>query len=237
MAKFFYNLGRMVGPNLRKANWLLNALTGSEADAIRAEYGVGKDLAQAFLQQAELDPDLEIRQRIETIGQRLVGCVKEKQHRFWFGVVRSNEINAYALPGGFIFLMRPLLELCQWNTDEIAFVLGHEMGHVLKRHAIDRLMANSLIRGGLAKLPVGGPLRGPLVQLATSLLSQGYSQDTELEADRLGAKLMHAAGFEVAAAARLLNRLRTVPTEAWTLSTYLSSHPPIDARVRAVERG
>jgi beta-barrel assembly-enhancing protease len=236
MGNFFYNLGRTVGPNLRKANWVLNSLTGSEADAIRAEHAVGRDLAQAFVQQVELDPDPAIRQRIDSIGQRLAGCLKERQHRFWFGVVHSTEINAYALPGGFIFAMRALLESCQWDPDEIAFLLGHEMAHVVKRHAIDRLMANSIISGGLGRLPVGGPLRAPFIQLAASLLSQGYSQDCELEADRLGAKLARAAGFDPAGAVRLLNRLRSLPSEALLLSSYLSSHPPVDARIRAVTR-
>jgi predicted Zn-dependent protease len=72
--------------------------------------------------------------------------------------------------------------------------------------------------------------------MATAMLDQGYSQDTELDADRLGFKLAQAAGFDASAAVRLLNRLRTIPTEAWLLSSYLSSHPPVEARVQQIER-
>lgn len=236
MAGFFYNLGRKVGPNLRKANWVLNSLTGTEADIIRAEQGVGRDLAQAYLQQVELDDRPEVRALLDDIGQQLAACLKEKQYRFWFAVVRSSEINAYAMPGGYIFVMRLLLEQCAWDRHEIAFLLGHEMAHVVRRHAMDRLMASSLIRGGLSRLPVGGALGTPIIRMATAMLDQGYSQDTELEADRLGFKLAQAAGFDPSAAIRLLNRLRTIPTEAWLLSTYLSSHPSVDVRVQQIER-
>jgi predicted Zn-dependent protease len=236
MAGFFYNLGRMVGPKVRKANWVFHSLTGSESDAIRAEYAVGHDLAKEFVEQAEMDQEPAILHLLGDLGTRLAGCVKQKERRFWFGGVRGNEINAFALPGGFIFVMRPLLELCRYDPDEVAFILGHEMGHVIKRHAIDRLMASSLIQGGARHLPVGGPLRAPIIHMATALLNQGYAQDDELEADAIGIKLVSAAGFDSQAAIRLFNRLRTIPTEAFTLCPYLSSHPPIDVRVRQIDR-
>jgi len=236
MGGFFYNLGRKVGPNLRKANWVFRSLTGSEADAIQAEYAVGHDLAKDYVQQAPMDDDPAVLHLLGDVGTRLAACVKQKERRFWFGAVQANEVNAFALPGGFVFVMRPLLELCRFDPDEVAFILGHEMGHVIKRHAIDRLLASSLIQGGAKHLPVGGPLRAPIIHMATALLNQGYSQDDELEADELGVKLASAAGFDPAAAVRLFNRLRTIPTEVLTLTPFLSSHPPIDVRIRRIER-
>jgi len=236
MGSFFYKLGKMVGPNLRKANWMLRSVAGTEAEAIQAEHAVGRDLSQGFVQQADLDPDIAAQEWLADLGSSLTRCVKERERRFTFRAIRSNEINAVALPGGFIFVMRPLLEVCNWDRDQIAFVLGHEMGHVLKRHAIERLMANSVIRTGIGRLPVGGVLKAPLLNLATALLNQGYAQDQELEADKLGVQLARSAGFEPTAAVRLLNLLRSIPSEAWVLSTYLSSHPPVDVRIRNVER-
>ncbi len=236
MGGWFYKLGRMIGPKLRQANWVYHSATGSEADAVRAEYAVGRDLAQAFVQTAEIDPDPAIQQMLDEIGQRLVRCVKSQERRFLFRSVRSNEFNAFALPGGFIFVMRPLIEFCGRDADEIAFVLGHEMSHVIKRHAIERMMASSLIQGAMSRLPVGGALGAPVVHMAMAMLSQGYSQDNELEADALGVKLMSVAGFNPAGPVRVLNRLRTIPTEAWVLSSYLSSHPPIELRISQIER-
>jgi predicted Zn-dependent protease len=236
MGGFFYNLGKMVGPKLRQARWMFHSLAGSEADAIQAEHAVGLDLAVAFVQQNQIDPDPAVQQQLDDIGRRLAACVKGPQRRFSFRLVRANEYNAFAFPGGFIFITRPLLELADFHPDETAFILGHEMGHVIKRHAIDRLMASSLIRTTVSRLPVGGVLGAPIIHMATALLSQGYSQDSELEADSLGVKLARAAGFDGAAAVVALNRLRTIPSEAWALSTYLSSHPPVDVRIRAIDR-
>jgi predicted Zn-dependent protease len=236
MANFFYNLGRLVGPNVRKANWVMRSLTGTEAEAIAAEEHVGRDLAAGFAQQAEMDRDPTVLALLEEIGNRLVACVRDQKRRFCFCAVRAPEVNAFAFPGGFIFVMRPLLEFCSWDRDELAFVLGHEMGHVMHRHAIHRLMANTIVSSGIGRLPVGGVLRTPVLQMAAALLSQGYSQDQELDADNLGIRLADAAGYEPEAAIRVLQRLRTVPAEAARLSSYFSSHPPGEVRVERIER-
>ena len=159
MANFFYNLGRLVGPKMRKAKWVVSDLTGTEADAIAAEYQVGRDLAQSFLQQLAMEPDPAVQTILDDLGGRLTNCLKNRQRRFQFFAARSPELNAFALPGGFIFVMRPLLEFCYWDRDELAFVLAHEMGHVIRRHSIERLMASSIVQAGVGRLPVGGVLR------------------------------------------------------------------------------
>src|SRR5205807_2412279 len=121
------------------------------------------------------------------------------------------EINAFALPGGFVFITRSLLEFCQWNQDELAFILGHEMAHIIQGHVMDRLLANSMIRASLARLtPVGGLLGQPIAGLAATLLNQGYSRDNELEADRVGIQLAGHAGFDPTAVTRLFTRMRNL---------------------------
>jgi hypothetical protein len=104
MAGFFYKLGRMLGPKVRQANWMVSSLTGTEAEAIHAEEQVGRDLAQSFLQQMDVEEDPAVLAVIQEVGSRLVSCVKGKDRAFRFVVGRSRELNAYALPGGFIFL-------------------------------------------------------------------------------------------------------------------------------------
>lgn len=237
MGRFFYNLGRTVGPQVRKANWLFRSLTGTEAESIRAEQAVGRDLAQAFIDQVEIDRDPELTRWVGDLGNQLVVCVRNRQWPFHFYVIQSIEFNAFALPGGFIFLTRGLLELCLWNRDELGFVLGHEMGHVLHRHAIDRVMASSLITATVGRLlPGRGLLRAPVTSLISTLLHQGYSQDQELEADRFGVRLVRAAGLEARAALRLLARLQAQTGDASILGSYFSAHPPLDVRMDHVTR-
>lgn len=234
MSNFFYNLGRMVRPGLRKANWVFRSLTGTEEEANQAEFAVGQDLARAFVQQMDVDRDADVDNLLEGIAGRLVPCVRAHDRHFSFCTVRMPEVNAFALPGGFIFLTRPLVEFCNREPDELAFVMGHEMGHVLKRHAIERLMTSTVVRTAMSRLPVGGMLRGPVLQVAGSLLNMGYSQDQELEADSLGVQLVRAADFDTRAVPRLMARFRT--SEEGFLSSYFSSHPPVDVRIAQVER-
>ncbi len=236
MAGFFYNLGRVVGQGARKANWVFQSATGTEADALRAEHAVGKDLALAFARENDLELDPAVQAFLDTISGRLVACVSNKQQRFCFRSARKEEFNAFALPGGFIFVMRPLLELCEWDEDEIAFVLGHEMGHVVLKHAINRLMASSAICAGLARVPVGGLLGLGLMHTAVELLNQGHSREQELEADQLAMQLVHYAGFRADGGTKLLRRLGGLPTERWLGSSYFSSHPPVAARIEHVEK-
>lgn len=234
MTSFFYSLGRMVGPGLRKANWVFRSLTGTEEEAVQAEFAVGQDFARSFVQQMEPDGDPEVERLLSGLAAQLTPCVRDQQRQFSFCAVRAAEINAFALPGGFIFLTRSLIQFCNYDPDELAFVMGHEMGHVLKRHAIDRLMASTVIRTGISRLPVGGLLRGPVLQVAGSLLNMGYSQDQELEADAIGVRLVRCAGHDTAAIPRLLARFRS--GEEGVLSSYFSSHPPVDVRISQVER-
>ncbi|HZT79370.1 MAG TPA: M48 family metalloprotease, partial [Gemmataceae bacterium] len=191
MAGLFYHLGRLVGPKVRQANWVYRSLAGTEAESVRAEQAVGLDLARAFVRELPPDPDPAVKEFVEGLGARLTSCLTGGLWAFRFLPVLAPEANAFALPGGFIFVARPLLELCRWDRDETAFILGHEMGHVLKRHAIDRLMANSFLSTLMSRLPLGGGLVRPQVAAVLgTLLRQGYSREQELDADVLGLRLM-----------------------------------------------
>jgi Zn-dependent protease with chaperone function len=231
MADFFYKLGRMVGPKMRQANWVYQSMAGSNADMQAAEHAVGRDLAADFIRHLRMDPDPDIAQGLNDIGGRLAECFTQN-HRFTFRAIQGGEPNAFALPGGYVFITRPLLELCGYSADEIAFVLGHEMGHIVCRHAIERLMAGSMIQTGLSRVPAAGVL----VQVVTSLLQQGYSQDQELEADHMGVRLAHFAGFDASASVRALTRLGVLPPELWLGSSYFSSHPPVNVRIDRLQR-
>jgi predicted Zn-dependent protease len=234
MAGFFYNLGRLIGPKVRKAEWVLQSLTGSEAEAVRAEQAVGRDLARAFLEQLEADPDPAAREHLNSVAAKLTGGRRDRG--FHFLAVRAPEVNAFALPGGYVFVSRRLLDLCSGDHSELAFVLGHEMGHVVKRHAIERLMANTLFSGLASRLPVGGRLLRPHVAaLLSTLLHQGYSREQELEADEFGVRAARAAGFDPAAGRRVLVRLAAESAAEPLLSGWFASHPPLEARLRHLE--
>lgn len=234
----FYNLGRKMGPKIRKAQWMWTSFAGTEADAIRLEHGVGLDLADEARRQLPLDTDPHTRQVLDEIGRRLAACVTNKQRSFRFDAFATGEPNAFALPGGFVFVNRPILELCRWDNNEIAFILGHEMSHVLRGHAIARVVANTAVSAASRAAPVRGALGGWLKTVGVQYLQTAYSRDHELEADQLGVRLVLAAGFEPEGAMRLLARLAELKrsAEPSSLGEYFSTHPTSAVRIQSIRR-
>ena len=234
MSGFFYNLGKMVGPHARKGKWLWQSLTGSEADILRAEYGVGADLAHEIRQQIGLAHDPQLEQLLHEIGSRLIERVANKQRKFKFEIVKGAEGNAFALPGGFIFLTRPLVDLCARKPDEIAFILGHEMAHVIRGHALKRIVSSSAMVAVSRVTPARNLLSAWLRQVGIQFFENAYSQGRELDADVFGTRLILAAGYDPNAAVQLLSRLAQLSryAEKINLGIYFSSHPSFTLRIQ-----
>ncbi|MFH1719558.1 MAG: M48 family metallopeptidase [Planctomycetota bacterium] len=173
---------------------------------------------------------------LNRIGRRLTACVANKSRRFSFEAVQGDKPNAFALPGGFIFITRSLLELCRHNQDEVAFILGHEMAHVIRGHAMNRIVSNSAIAAASRAAPIRGLLSGWLRKVGVQFLESAYSQDMEFEADELGMRLAAAAGYDPRACVQLFGRLAKPDATAgyFDLSAYFSSHPPFNVRINNI---
>ncbi|MGB7723059.1 MAG: M48 family metallopeptidase [Bryobacteraceae bacterium] len=229
MAKLLPRLGTWLGGQSRKpfrqAKWMWSWLAGTEAEAIQAEYEYGRECARQFAAQFSGKAPREKQEVVAAVGSRLADAVKDCRRQFHFSLVRASVSNAYALPGGFVFITEPLVDLCAQDPDELAFLLGHEMGHVLRGHARSQLTARTFLNAVTARLAGAG-------LMLRQLLNQGYSRELELEADGEGARLAAAAGFDPGAAARALQRLARGASGNAGLMEYFSSHPPIAERVR-----
>jgi len=237
LSGLFYNLGRKVGPKVRKARWMWQSVTGSEADAIKVEYEVGLDLAREIRQQLGRGQEPQTDQLLNEIGSRLATCVANKFRRFNFETVNNPEPNAFALPGGFIFVTKSLVELCRYDKNEIACILGHEMAHIIRGHAMNRIVSNSAIAAASRAAPIRGALSGWLRKVGVQFLESAYSKDLESEADRLGVRLVAAAGYEPAACVQLFSRLAKLkaPPNEFDLGSYFSSHPPFKVRIENIK--
>ncbi len=238
MSGLFYNLGRKVGPKVRKAKWFWQSMAGTEADAIKVEHEVGLDLSREIRRQLGIEKEQRPTQILNEIGHRLTACVANKSRKFSFETVKGTEPNAFALPGGFIFVTGSLLELCQWNRDEVAFILGHEMSHVIRGHAMSRIISNSAIATASRAAPIRGVLAGWLRRVGVQFLESAYSQDLESEADKLGVRLVAAAGYDSQACVQLLSRLSklSTPVGEFDLGSYFSSHPPFKTRIQNINQ-
>jgi predicted Zn-dependent protease len=238
LSGLFYNLGRKVGPKVRKARWMWQSIAGSESDAIKIEYEVGMDLARQIREQLAREKEPKIDRALNEIGNRLIACVANKSRRFSFETVKGPEPNAFALPGGFIFVTKSLVELCRYDHDEIACILGHEMAHIIRGHAMNRIISNSAIAAASRAAPIRGALSGWLRKVGVQFLESAYSKDLESEADRLGVRLVAAAGYQPDACVKLFSRLAELnsPPHEFDLGSYFSSHPPFKIRIDNVKR-
>ena len=237
MSGLFYNLGRKVGPKVRKARWMWQSIAGSESDAVKVEYEVGLDLAREIRQQLGHIREPRTDQILNETGNRLARCVANKSRRFSFETVDGAEPNAFALPGGFVFVTQSLVELCRYDKNEIACILGHEMAHIIRGHAMNRIVSNSAIAAASRAAPIRGVLSGWLRNVGVQFLESAYSKELESEADRLGVKLVAAAGYEPDAFVQLFTRLAKLksPPNELDLGSYFSSHPPFKVRIENIK--
>jgi predicted Zn-dependent protease len=234
----FYQLGRRTGRSLRRGRWLVNAFAGSESDAIAAERAAGRDLARAFEQAAALDPDSEGSAAIDRIADRLTGRLKNRERSWRVQLVRDTAPGAFALPGGFLYVTRGLIDVCAGDEHELAWVIGHEMGHVVHGHAAARI-ASEWLGSAAAQVAAGGsgPLGRWILGTGARAVSRAYSRDQELQADRFGGRLARAAGFDPHAALRVCGRLEDFESRSDApLAEYFASHPPLPVRADALRR-
>ncbi len=197
------------------------------------EMRLGDELSKGVWGVAPLQTEDSL--KVDRIGQRLVPFVRRGAIRYHFAVVDSPEINAFALPGGRVFVTNGMLGFVQ-SDDELASVIGHEMAHVDLRHCIERYQVALKAR----KLHLGD--LGEVVQAARMLAAVEYSKYQEMDADAEGVRLAQAAGYDPRAAVRLFQRMARQAGEpasgvagtpsgevtsamARALSEYFRSHP------------
>jgi beta-barrel assembly-enhancing protease len=231
--KLLPGIGSWLGGQSRKpyrqARWMWKLFSGTEDEQILAEYEFGYECARAFAQQFSAGSSRANSDLIATIGSKLSDAVRDSRRKFNFAVVESGLANAFALPGGFIFITGSLLNLCKQDQDEIAFFLGHEIGHVLRGHARDHMTASTLLNAIMSRLPAAG-------QMLRHVIAKGYSRMLELEADQEGIRLAAAAGFDARASIRALKKLEQLSPAAGGLAEYLSTHPPVSERISELKK-
>ena len=231
--KILPRLGHWLGSQSRKpyrqAKWMWRSFAGTEEESIEAERDYGRECAREFIGQFPGAVPRADQELVAAVGARLAEKVKGARREFRFALVASPVANAYALPGGFVFMTGALLDLCKRDRNEIAFFLGHEIGHIVHGHAREQLATSTILNAVTARLSgVGRMLR--------EVLGKGYSRSLELEADAEAVRLANAAGFDAGASIRALQRLEQVSPDHAGLAEYFSSHPALSERIQEMER-
>jgi len=206
-------------------------LTATTADArilpASTEISLGRELASLIEQTQPVDRDPIAVARVQQIGRRLVGVLAGTRLPFEFHVVESPQINAFALPGGFVYIHRGLLDLLP-SDDAVAFVLAHEISHATEHHGIEAL-ERSLLMSTLIRLTTRGGI-GTAAEVSDLLLQLRFSRDNEREADRLGLRLMTSAGFRPEAAVEAMAVIQRTAERSLGLP-FLRTHPVPTSRL------
>ena len=157
--------------------------------------------------------DAQLAAYVERIGRKLAAVTETPDARFSFHVLDSPIVNAFALPGGYVYVSRGLVALAS-DEAELAGVIAHEIGHITARHSAERYsrtIAGNVLTTGLGiALETATGLRGPrgLLDNAAGLYLRGYSRDQEFQADKLSIRYLTLAGYDPRAVARFLAKLR-----------------------------
>ena len=222
-----------------------NFVTMSESQEVQ----VGRDEDVKVREEYGVYDNKVLQQYVNEIGQRL-GKASHRPHlQYSFVVVDSPEINAFALPGGYIYITRGILAYLN-SEAELAAVLGHEIGHVTARHSVQQLSASTAAGVGATLLGVFVPaLRNQIGDTAINLLGNvllsGYGREHELEADRLGADYLYRTGYDPQAMIKVIGVLKNqelfdaeiARSEGRAPRSYhgvFASHPDADQRLQEV---
>jgi hypothetical protein len=191
---------------------------------------LGRQAAAEAEQQFPLLRDSEVTAYVEKVGQRLVASIPaEFQHsefRYYFKVINASDINAFALPGGPMYVNRGMIEAAR-TEGEMAGVMAHELSHVALRHGTaqatkaQKYAVGAGIAGILGTI-LAGPAAGQLAQLPIGAYFLKYSREYETEADLLGARIMANAGYDPR---DLANMFRTIEAQGGGGGGFLSDHP------------
>ena len=212
----------------------------------RQEIAAGAQYHQEILKQYKVYDDPELQAYVNRIGQELARQSHRKDLTFHFTVLDSPQVNAFALPGGYIYITRGIMAYLN-SEAELAGVLGHEIGHVTARHSVRQQSSSQVtgLLGGLLNVATGqDPAQGLFSQLSFAL-SQGYGRKHELEADRLGAEYLARIGYAPGNMIDVISVLKNqelfakqkAQREGREVRGYhglFSSHPKNDKRLREV---
>ncbi|HTF32924.1 MAG TPA: M48 family metallopeptidase [Myxococcota bacterium] len=210
--------------------------------SVDEERNLGAELDAEVRSEVIFEPDPVILKYVQKIGNEIVRAAPPQPYQFRFRVVDDDEINAFAGPAGYVYVHTAILKKAR-NVSEVAGVVAHEVGHVVKRHVAQNYNrakdANMLKEAGVvaAALVVGGPVAN-LANLGGGLAAMAYvnsfGREAETEADAFAVEVLPKAGYDPEG---LVTFFQTIQREYGNSSlSFLESHPAPSDRIEAATR-
>src|SRR5688500_344147 len=220
-----------------------NPITGEKqrvAMTPEQEVALGyKSAPQMAAQMGGLSQNEKARALVRQVGEKLVAesFAAKSPYKFSFHVLADPKtVNAFALPGGPVFITEGLLRLLK-SEAELAGVLGHEIGHVIARHSSERLAKQQLTQGLLGALVVGSGdfTTAQIGQVVSSMINMSYGREDEIESDGLGIRIMTEAGYDPRGMIRVMEVLAKASGGS-RQPEFMSTHPAPENRSERIKQ-
>lgn len=205
------------------------------------EIEIGRQLASVLLGSKPLHPDAALQRYVNRLGRWISLQSARPQLPWSFGVLDDPGFNAFAAPGGYVFVTKGLVD--RVDEAELAGILAHEITHVTQKHHLNALAAKA--RSGIATQllasqvrtnnVVAGAVSAQMLALGRNLYASGLDQADEYDSDRQGVALAARAGFDPYGLPAVLQQLRTATPDNPLFSLTLSTHPPAQQRLERLE--
>lgn len=223
-----------VNPKLTQAAEVVKELKGPNESE---EIAIGRQIAGNLLGAAPLVKDDKLQKYVNRIGT-WVATQSERPDLPWhFGVIQSDDLNAFAAPGGYIFITLGLYRTFQSEAD-LAGVLGHEVGHVIRQHHLKILQQSKLVDAGSKALSrsVGGNDKvQQLIGSGAEIVARGLDKDAEFEADRIGVVLATRAGYDSYGLPGVLQQIGHASKEDNRVALLFKTHPLPEDRLAKLD--
>lgn len=215
--------------------------TGCEEDKVlllgsREEGSIGRSVDRNLVQKYGLSKDRQQAARVQSIGAKIAQQSRRRNLTFQFRLLATSEVNAFAAPGGYVYMTDGIMDFIGTDTSAVACILAHEVGHIDRRHAmqqLERQMGAQL----LIQLALGGDEGARLAGTATDLVLLGYGRGHEFEADQVGVTYGSRAGYDPWGLVRFLEKLKQKEgNPPSNLETFFRTHPPSGDRIRRLNR-
>lgn len=227
------NPSQAENPSPDKSEPTINLKKPSRAEEIQ----VGREIAGNILGAAPLVKDPALQKYVNQVG-RWVASQSERSYLPWhFGVIESEDLNAFAAPGGYVLITKGLYRQLK-NESELAGVLGHEIGHVIKKHQLKLLQKQQLLSMGAGllsgKLGKENPTVQKVVGSGAEISARSLDKSAEYEADRIGVVLAGRAGYEPFGLPEVLQTIGHAGKDDGRVALLFKTHPHPDDRLTAL---
>lgn len=203
-----------------------------EPMTVEEEREVGREVSAKLVAFFHLYKNEALTRYVNMVGDTVAAQSERQDIQYHFAVLDSDDINAFSAPGGYVFITKGAVALCE-DESELAGVLAHEVGHIAGKHVLKIVERDKALRTGMeeskAHVPGSGYLHKMSQGILVKIIDQGLAPGDEYDADQRGMKYAHAAGYPADGLSRFLTKLDQA-TEQGGKSFWTRTHPPVSER-------